>query len=400
MDLFCHLPHFFPAKLFVRCFLVQAGRGKFFLSFYCQVQGVLFQNGALVNAYQIIQKINAVNAAKVHVFPVDFFIDPHEDFFQLATYILISCQEKLGAAYGSALVLGVFLVDFLENVIHITESLYNFVQVAVGQLPSVFQGYLTDGGNFRRCFFQKRFVVASFFQAFHNFRAELGYVVRGQQAVVGFIHNVGDVVVKQGVHDLGNCAVPGEIIDVVFDVGVQVFQACDQVIGVFPDLHEHDTWLVHGAFYQAVDSVNVALVFDLFAVCDVQESFDYFDRVFFEVYALHVAFVGFHFDPAVVFQAAQNAVCPASAVVCLEFFFHQLGCIFLVKIEFQLVYQHFSFYAEGELVFHDGKKAADAFPVYDSVRGGQGDKKVVRNYVKHRRCPFFKRKTRGKLLCP
>ena len=115
----------------------------------------MFQNGALVNAYQIIQKINAVNAAKIHVFPVDLFIDPHEDFFQLATYILISCQEKLGAAYGSALVLGVFLVDFLENVIHITESLYNFMQVAVGQLPSVFQGYLTDGGNFRRCFLHK-----------------------------------------------------------------------------------------------------------------------------------------------------------------------------------------------------------------------------------------------------
>lgn len=103
---------------------------------------------------------------------------------------------------------------------------------------------------------------------------------------------------------------------------------------------------------------------------DIQECFDYFHSVFLEVYTLYVAFVCFHFDPAVVFQAAQNAVSPASAVISLEFFFHQLGRIFLPKIKFQLVYQHFSFHAKGELVFHNGKKAANTFPVHNSVWRG------------------------------
>lgn len=136
------------------------------------------------------------------------------------------------------------------------------------------------------------------------------------------------------------------------------------------DLHEHDTRLIHGAFYQTVDGINVPLVFNLFPICDIQECFDYFHSVFLEVYTLYVAFVCFHFDPAVVFQAAQNAVSPASAVISLEFFFHQLGRIFLSKIKFQLVYQHFSFHAKGELVFHNGKKAADTFPVHNSVWRG------------------------------
>ena len=212
--------------------------------------------------------------------------------------------------------------------------------------------------------------MASFLQALHNFRTKLGNIVRSQQAVVGFVYNIGNVVVKQCIHNLGNRAVSGKVINVVFDVGIEVFQTSDQVVGVFPDLHEHDTRLIHGAFYQTVDGINVPLVFNLFPICDIQECFDYFHSVFLEVYTLYVAFVCFHFDPAVVFQAAQNAVSPASAVISLEFFFHQLGRIFLPKIKFQLVYQHFSFHAKGELVFHNGKKAADTFPVHNSVWRG------------------------------
>ena len=74
--------------------------------------------------------------------------------------------------------------------------------------------------------------------------------------MVGFVYNIGNVVVKQCIHNLGNRAVSGKVINVVFDVGIEVFQTSDQVVGVFPDLHEHDTRLIHGAFYQTVDGIK------------------------------------------------------------------------------------------------------------------------------------------------
>lgn len=67
-----------------------------------------------------------------------------------------------------------------------------------------------------------------FLQALHNFRTKLGNIVRSQQAVVGFVYNIGNVVVKQCIHNLGNRAVSGKVINVVFDVGIEVFQTSDR----------------------------------------------------------------------------------------------------------------------------------------------------------------------------
>ena len=185
--------------------------------------------------------------------------------------------------------------------------------------------------------------------------------------MVGLIYNVGNIIIKQGIHNLCHCAVFGQFVNVMLDVGIQILQAGDQKIRVFPDLHQHDSRLVHGSSHKAVYGINVALVLDLFAVCNVQQRLNHLHCILFEIHSLHIAFVCLHFDPAVIFQTAQDSVGAAPAVICLEFLFHQLGCIFLVKIKFQFICQHLSFHSKGKLMFHDGKKPADTFPVYNSV---------------------------------
>lgn len=182
--------------------------------------------------------------------------------------------------------------------------------------------------------------------------------------------------------------VPGQFINIMLDIGIEVFQTGDEKIRIFPNLHQHDSRPVHIPPDQTVYGVDIALIFDLFTVGYIKQCFDHLHCIFFKINTLHIAFICFHLDPAVIFQLSQNAVCPSSAVICLKFFFHKLCCIFLVKIEFKLIYQHISFHSKGKLMLHNGKKTADTFPVNHSVWRRQWNKKIPRNYTKHKLCPF------------
>lgn len=114
--------------------------------------------------------------------------------------------------------------------------------------------------------------MAFLFQSGDNLRPEFGHVVRSKKAVVGLIYNVGNIIIKQGIHNLCHCAVFGQFVNVMLDVGIQILQAGDQKIRVFPDRISTIPGLSMVPVTRLIYGINVALVLDLFAVCNVQQQ--------------------------------------------------------------------------------------------------------------------------------
>ena len=94
------------------------------------------------------------------------------------------------------------------------------MKIAVGQLASFLRFQLFQIRQFLRGLINIGFAAAFLFQPLDNLRPEFGYIVRGQKTVVSLVHNIGNVVVKQGVHNFRYGPVAGQFVDIRFDTGV------------------------------------------------------------------------------------------------------------------------------------------------------------------------------------
>ena len=54
--------------------------------------------------------------------------------------------------------------------------------------------------------------------------------------MIGFIHNIGNVVIKQCIHDLCHSFMLCKLIYIMFDIGIKILKSCDQHIRILQKL--------------------------------------------------------------------------------------------------------------------------------------------------------------------
>ena len=188
--------------------------------------------------------------------------------------------------------------------------------------------------------------------------------------MISFIHNVRNIIIKQSIHDLCHSPVLCQFVNIVFDIGIEIFKAGNQHVRIFQNLQKHNTRMIGVASHQTVYRINIPLILDLLSFSDLQQGFHDFYGVFFKIHPLDIAFVRLNLDPAIKLQLPQHAVGFAAAVQSLKLIFLHVCSLRLIKIIFQFIHQHISFHTKRKLMFHGGKQLTDTFPIYDSVRRG------------------------------
>ncbi len=201
--------------------------------------------------------------------------------------------------------------------------------------------------------------------------------------MVCLVHDVFNIIIEQHVHDLCRRLVFRQFVYIVFYSRIQVFQPCDQHVGVFQNGQQHDPRIVRAAAHQAVDGIDIPLIFDLLPFLDLQKGSDDLDRIFLKTGPLDIALVRLDLDPVIVFQPPQHPVGLIPAAFTVEALFLHGSRLLLFKIILQLLHQNISFHTKRKLMVHDRKQLYKAFPIDCFVRRCQRYKKIFRNDLKH-----------------
>ena len=222
------------------------------------------------------------------------------------------------------------------------------------------------------------------FQPLQDLRAKLGDVVRGHQAVVGFVGDLDVILLEKGVQDLLQRAVPRQRVDIDLDVRVQALKARNQRLRVLGHLPKAEG-VVAARPGHRVDRVNIALILRFLFIFNADQGAEDGDRVVAEAGSLDIAVVGIRVDPAAGLQLPEHKISliprgKAFAVLRLRKFGvadirgHCGG-----KIFFQLADQDIPLHAESELTAGYPKKDFQAFPVHHLARRGERAEEILGN---------------------
>lgn len=195
--------------------------------------------------------------------------------------------------------------------------------------------------------------------------------------MISLIHNIFHVIVKQYIHDLCRRFVPGQLINVMLDAGIEIFQSGDQHVRILQYREQHNSRILRAAPHQAVNRINVPLIFDLPALLDLQKGLHDLHCIILEAGTLHIAFVCLDLKPSVILQPPEHPVGLIPAAPGIKVLLPHGNSLGLVEIIYQLLNQDIPFHAKGKLMVHHRKQLSQAFPVYGFIRRCQRYKKIL-----------------------
>ena len=94
------------------------------------------------------------------------------------------------------------------------------MQIGHHLLFGFFLRQLLDFCNFLGCMLQEATASGIRLQALQYLRPKFRNIVRRNKAVVCLIHYIGVVIVEQRIHDLLHRLVLGQLINILFDIGI------------------------------------------------------------------------------------------------------------------------------------------------------------------------------------
>ncbi len=194
--------------------------GKLLSAFHRCIQRVHIQEIPRKNTDQPVRFLQLIESGRIQVLPLHLLRQRSYNVFQLALYIRTARQKEFGTGNCRPLVFGVLLIDFLQNDVHLSECGDDLMQIGHYLLFGFFLRQLLDFCNFLRCTLQEATASGIRLQALQYFRPKFGNIVRRNKAVVCLIHYIGVVIVEQRIHDLLHRLVLGQLINILFDIGI------------------------------------------------------------------------------------------------------------------------------------------------------------------------------------